>query len=71
MKVAWGLATAAFTVSVKLWLAVVPTPLLAINVNGYVVLVPAAGVPLSTPVPWLKVTPIGNAPLEVIDGAGG
>lgn len=54
---------ALFTVSVKLWVAGVPTPLLAVNVMEYVPAVPDAGVPLRVPVPSplsLKVTPLGS-----------
>jgi len=64
---------AVFTVRVKLWLAAVPTPLMAVNVMGYVPTVPAAGVPLSVPVPFplsLKVTPFGSAPVSVEAAAG-
>ena len=42
------------TVSVKLWLAGWPTPFPAVKVIAYVPPVPAAGVPLSTPVDVLK-----------------
>jgi hypothetical protein len=45
------------TVSVKLCVAFGLTPLLAVKVMGYVPAVPEAGVPLSTPVPALNVTP--------------
>jgi len=64
---------AVFTVKVKLWLAGVPTPLLAVKVMGYVPTVPAAGVPLSVPVPFplsLKVTPLGSVPVSVREGVG-
>jgi hypothetical protein len=60
-------------VSVKLWLAAVPTPLLAVNVREYVPPVPDAGVPLSVPVPFplsLNVTPLGSVPVSVSDGVG-
>jgi hypothetical protein len=58
---------------VKLWLAAVPTPLLAVKVSGYVPLVPEAGVPLSVPVPFplsLNVTPLGSAPVSLSEGVG-
>jgi hypothetical protein len=61
------------TVSVKLWLAAVPTPLLAVKVSGYVPAVPEAGVPLSVPVPFplfLNVTPLGSAPVSLSEGVG-
>jgi len=64
---------ALFTVRVKLWLAGVPTPLMAVNVTGYVPTVPAAGVPLSIPVPFplsLKVTPLGSKLVSVREGVG-
>ncbi len=64
---------AVFTVSVKGWLAGVPTPLLAVNVMGYIAAVPDAGVPLSVPVPSLlstNVTPLGSAPVSIKDGTG-
>jgi hypothetical protein len=58
------------TVSVKLWLAGWPTPFAAVKVTAYVPPAPAAGVPLSTPVDVLNVTPAGNAPdsVRVHDG---
>ena len=56
------------TVSVKLCVASVPTPLCAVNVMGNDPL--AAGVPLSTPVAGFNVTPLGNAPDSESDGAG-
>jgi hypothetical protein len=58
---------------VKLWLAAVPTPLLAVKVSGYVPLVPEAGVPLRVPVPFplsLNVTPLGSAPVSLSEGVG-
>src|SRR5215472_4438532 len=54
---------AVFTVSVKAWAAGVPTPLVAVKVMLYVPRLPAAGVPLSVPVPFplsVKVTPLGG-----------
>jgi hypothetical protein len=70
--VALGLmmAGASSTVSVKLCVALVPTPLLAVKVMEYVLPVPAAGVPLSTPVPGLNVTPVGKAPVSLKVGVG-
>jgi hypothetical protein len=57
-------------VSVKLCVAAVPTPFVAVNVRLYVPPVPAAGVPLNTPVDALKVTPFGNAPDSLSVDAG-
>src|SRR5436190_2060820 len=51
---------ASFTVSVKLW-STVPPLLLASNVSGYALPLPAAGVPTSEPA--VKLTPPGSAPL--------
>ncbi len=39
-----------------------PAALLAVTVKLYVPLVPASGVPLSTPVVVLRVTPLGRVP---------
>jgi len=61
---------ALFTVSVKLCTALLPTPLLAVNVREYVLFVPVAGVPLSAPVPALNVTPDGSEPVSVRVGVG-
>ena len=64
---------AVFTVSVKVCVALLPTPLLAVIVMVYVPFVPDAGVPLSLPVPLplsTKVTPLGSAPDSVRAGAG-
>jgi hypothetical protein len=65
-------AGALFTVSVKVWTTVAPTPLLAVNVSAYVPPVPAAAVPLSVPVPSplsTHVIPAGRAaPPRVIVG---
>ena len=47
-----------------------PTPLRAVNVIGYVLAVPARGVPLSTPVAVLKDTPPGRTPASDKVGAG-
>src|SRR5215472_12572307 len=66
-------AIPALTVRVKLWLAGVPTPLLAVIVREYVRAVPDAGVPLSVAVPFplfTNVTPVGSAPVSVRDGSG-
>jgi len=65
------IAGAWFTFNVKLWLAGVPTPLLAVIVRGYVP--PVAGVPLNVAVPFplsTNVTPLGSAPVSVSDGVG-
>src|SRR5438128_8844646 len=64
------MAGAWLIVRVKLWVAFVPTPLVAVKVIGYVPPVPAAGVPLKTPVPTLNVTPPGNVPVSLKAGAG-
>ena len=56
------------TVSVKLCVASVPTPLCAVNEMGNVPL--AVGVPLITPVAVLNVTPPGNGPDSESNGAG-
>ena len=64
---------AVFTVKVKLWPAGDPTPLLAVNVMGYVPLVPAAGVPASMPVPGPinpNDTPAGSVPVSLSVGVG-
>ena len=67
-------AGAPFTVSVKVWTAGAPTPLLAVNVSAYVPPVPAAAVPPSVPVPSplsTHVIPAGRAaPPRVIVGTG-
>src|SRR5207245_3753352 len=52
------------------WVALLPTPLAAVNVMGYVPPVPAAGVPLSTPVVALNVTPLGKVPVSLKVGVG-
>jgi hypothetical protein len=67
------IAGAWFTVSVKLWVAVLPTPLLAEIVRAYVPPVPPAGVPLNVAVPFplfTNVTPPGRAPVSVSEGFG-
>ena len=56
--------------SAKLWLACVPTPLEAVKVNAEVPPVPAPGVPLSTPVEELNVSPVGNVPVSLKVSAG-
>jgi hypothetical protein len=68
-----GAVCAAFTVKVKVWVAAVPTPLLAVKVSGYVPEVPDAGVPLSVAVPFaleVNVTPLGSVPVFVTEGIG-
>jgi hypothetical protein len=59
-----------FTTNVKLCTAFEPIPLLAVKLMLYVPAVPAAGVPLSTPVPALNVTPPGSAPVSLSVGTG-
>lgn len=65
---------AVLTVSVKLCVALLPTPLLAVIVNGYDPFVPDAGVPLRVAVPFplsTNVTPEGSvAPPSLSDGFG-
>ena len=63
------MAGACLTVSVKLCVAFGLTPFCAVNVSGYVPLVPAAGVPLNNP-PVVNVTPAGSAPVSLKVGAG-
>ena len=47
------------------------TPLLAVIVIGYEPPVPAAGVPLSTPVVLLRETPLGSEPVSLkVNDAG-
>ena len=58
------------TTSEKFCTAFGETPLLAMKVMEYVPAVPAAGVPLSTPVEGLKVMPAGRAPLSDNVGEG-
>ena len=58
------------TVSKKLWVEFGETPFCAIMVMEYVPPVPAAGVPLITPVPRLKVTPVGSGPVSLNVGFG-
>jgi len=67
---ALGIPGAMFTVSVKLVIAGEPTPCDAVNVMGYVPAVPAPGVPLSTPVAAVNVTPVGSVPDSLRVGAG-
>jgi len=57
------------TVSVKLCI-VLPELLVALKVSGYVPPVPAAGVPLRTPVAGANVTPVGNVPVSLNVGLG-
>jgi hypothetical protein len=66
---------ALFTFKVKLCVPLVPTPLLAVSMmlNGLLLDVPAAGVPLRVPVPSplsTNVTPLGKAPDSESDGLG-
>ena len=55
-------------VSVKFWVALGNTPLLAVMVIGKLPV--AVAVPLSTPVVGLSVMPAGNAPVSLKVGAG-
>jgi hypothetical protein len=62
-----------FIVNVKLCVAAVPTPLLAVIVSVYVPPLPDAGVPLSVAVPFplsLNVTPLGSVPVSANVGVG-
>ncbi len=66
------IAGAWWTFSVKLCV-VLPELFVAVKVMACAPAVPAAGVPLSVPVPLplsMNVTPPGNAPVEVIDAVG-
>jgi hypothetical protein len=54
----------------KLWTAFEPIPLLAVKMMLYVPAVPVVGVPLSTPVAPLNVTPPGSGPLSLSVGEG-
>ena len=59
------------TLSVRVCVASVPTPLLAFSVRVRVPAVPAAGVPEITPVVALSVRPSGRLPAVMLkDGAG-
>ena len=62
------------TVSVNVWVALLPMPLEAVKVSVYVFAVPAAGVPDNAAVPVLvpaeKVTPLGGVPVIEIVGFG-
>src|SRR5439155_20112397 len=67
------IAGAWFTLRVKLWLAGLPMPLLAVIVREYVPPFPGATVPLSVAVPFplsTNVTPLGSTPVAVSDGVG-
>ena len=65
-----GAAEAAFTVSVKPWVASGVVPLAAVMVITYVPFDPMIGVPDSTPVVELRVTPLGSGPVSEKVGAG-
>ena len=54
----------------KFCVASVPMPLCAVKTRLNVPLLPATGVPLSTPVLALKLTPLGNVPLSLNAGVG-
>ncbi len=56
--------------SVKGWVASGRFPFAAVMVIGYELAVPAAGVPESTPVVELRVTPVGRAPVSLNVGGG-
>src|SRR5215472_4770202 len=61
------------TVRVKVCVAVVPTPLLAVKAMEYVPTLPDAGVRVSVPVPFAppeRESPPGNAPFPVKLAAG-
>src|SRR5579884_3689278 len=64
---------ASLTVRVKVWVASGEVPLLAVKCRAWVPPVPAADVPLSTPVAGLKETPAGRLSplLSLSAGAGG
>jgi hypothetical protein len=62
------IAGGALTVSVKLWVAFGRIAFCAVIVIGNVP--PAVGVPESTPVAELNVTPFGSVPLSLNSGAG-
>ena len=63
------MAGCSFTFSVNDCVALVPTPLLAVMVTTVAPPVPAAGVPVSTPVAAFSVRPEGRV-VEVKEGAG-
>jgi hypothetical protein len=58
------------TVSVKFCVALAPTPFSAVKAIEYTPPVPALGVPASTPVDVLNVTPAGSDPDSAKVGAG-
>lgn len=62
--------TDGFTVRINVWTALLPTPLVAVIVILNGLPVAEAGVPLSTPVAALNVTPLGNAPVSLSVGVG-
>src|SRR5262249_42490724 len=67
------MAGASLTDRVKFWTAEELTALVAVNVSAYEPAVPAAGGPLSVPVPFplsTNVTPDGKTPPPVIAGVG-
>jgi hypothetical protein len=55
---------------VKFWTASLPIPFCALNVRLYVPLLPAAGVPASTPVEVSNDIPLGSAPVSTKVGVG-
>jgi hypothetical protein len=58
------------TISEKLWTKLEPTPLAAVKLMLYVPAVVVPGVPLSTPVEALNVTPLGKVPASLSVGGG-
>ncbi len=71
VKVVWlaeVMAGAASTVRVKVWVAGEPTPLVAVKVIGNEP--DWVGVPARTPVPGVKVTPVGRVPDSARVGVG-
>ena len=65
-----GATWTVFTVKVNAWVASGAVPLVAVMVIGYVPLDPMIGVPDSTPVVELRVTPVGSVPVSLKVGAG-
>ena len=58
------------TISEKLWTKLEPNPLAAVKLMLYVPAVVVPGIPLSTPVDALNVTPLGKVPASLSVGAG-
>src|SRR5208283_349084 len=56
---------------VKFWVALLPIPLLAVNVIGYAPGVFATPLSVAVPLPLsTKVTPVGSVPASVMEGVG-